>query len=52
MLVRDVMSRPAVTVRADTSLKEAATLLDGRSLTALPVVDAGHGRSAWSARPT
>ena len=42
MLVRDVMSRPAVTVRADTSLKEAATLLDSRSLTALPVVDAGQ----------
>ena len=39
MLVRDVMSRPAVTVRADASLKEATTLLDARSLTTLPVVD-------------
>jgi len=39
MLVRDVMSRPAVTVRADASLKEATTLLDVRSLTTLPVVD-------------
>ena len=39
MLVRDVMSRRAVTVRADTSLKEATVLLDDRSLTTLPVVD-------------
>ena len=39
MLVRDVMSRPAVTVRADASLKEATTMLDQRSLTTLPVVD-------------
>jgi CBS-domain-containing membrane protein len=39
MLVRDVMSRPAVTVRAGASLKEATTLLDARSLTTLPVVD-------------
>ncbi len=39
MLVRDVMSRRAVTVRADTSLKEATVLLDARSLTTLPVVD-------------
>ena len=39
MLVRDVMSRPAVTVRADASLKEATTLLDVRALTTLPVVD-------------
>lgn len=39
MLVRDVMSRPAITIRADASLKEATALLDARSLTALPVVD-------------
>ena len=41
MLVRDVMSRPAVTVRADASLKEATTMLDQRSLTTLPV------RAGW-----
>ena len=39
MLVRDVMTRPAVTVRADAPLKEATTLLDARSITSLPVVD-------------
>ena len=39
MLVRDVMSRPALTVRADAPLKEATTLLDARSITTLPVVD-------------
>jgi CBS domain-containing protein len=40
MLVRDAMSRPAVTVRVDTSLKEATALLDERSFTTLPVVNA------------
>jgi CBS-domain-containing membrane protein len=39
MLVRDVMTRPAITVRADVPLKEATTLLDARSITTLPVVD-------------
>lgn len=40
MLVRDAMTRPAVTVRIETPLKEATTLLDARSFTTLPVVDA------------
>ena len=40
MLVRDAMTRPAVTVRVDTPLKEATALLDARSLTTLPVVNA------------
>lgn len=39
MLVRDVMTRPALTVRADAPLKEATALLDARSITTLPVVD-------------
>ncbi len=39
MLVRDVMTSPALTVRADAPLKEATGLLDARSITTLPVVD-------------
>lgn len=43
MLVRDVMTTPAVTVTADTPLKQVARLLDERSVTSLPVVDGrGH----------
>jgi CBS-domain-containing membrane protein len=40
MLVRDVMSAPAVTVHPDASLKEVTLLLDEHRVTALPVVDA------------
>lgn len=43
MLVKDVMTTPAVTVRVDTSIKEALAILDEHRITALPVV-AGHGR--------
>ena len=39
MLVRDVMTSPALTVRADAPLKKATGLLDARSITTLPVVD-------------
>ena len=39
MLVRDVMSTPAVTVHPDAPLKEVARLLDQHGITALPVVD-------------
>jgi|GraSoiStandDraft_46_1057282.scaffolds.fasta_scaffold262739_2 CBS domain-containing protein len=39
MLVRDIMSSPAVTIRPDDDLAEAARLLDRLSLTTLPVVD-------------
>jgi CBS domain-containing protein len=42
MLVREVMSSPAVTVRPSTTLKAAAQLLDRHAVTALPVLD-GHG---------
>jgi CBS domain-containing protein len=39
MLVRDVMTRPVVTVDPDTPIRAAAALLTGRGFTALPVVD-------------
>lgn len=42
MLVRDVMTSPAVTVRPNLPLKRVARLLDAHSVTALPVVDT-HG---------
>jgi len=40
MLVSDVMTSPALTVREDTSLQEALRLLDQRSITMVPVVGA------------
>jgi len=40
MRVKDVMTSPAVTVAADSSVKDALSILDERRLTALPVVDA------------
>jgi CBS domain-containing protein len=43
MLVREVMSSPAVTVRGDASLKEAISLLERHDVSAMPVVD-GAGR--------
>lgn len=43
MLVRDVMSSPAITISARTSVKEGLRLLDQHRVTALPVVDPeGH----------
>lgn len=39
MLVRDLMTSPAVTIRPDDEVGEAARLLDRLSLTSLPVVD-------------
>lgn len=39
MLVRDVMTSPAVTIRPDDEVTEAARVLDRLSLTSLPVVD-------------
>jgi CBS domain-containing protein len=41
MLVREVMTSPAVTARPDLPLKRVAQLLDEHSITALPVVDDG-----------
>jgi CBS domain-containing protein len=41
MLVREVMTSPAVTVAPGASLKEAILLLDEHQITAMPVVDAG-----------
>lgn len=43
MLVREVMSTTVVTVRPDTSIKEAARRLSEHRITAMPVVDGrGH----------
>jgi CBS domain-containing protein len=39
MLVRDVMTSPAVTIRPNLPLKRVAHLLDAHSITALPVID-------------
>jgi len=39
MLVRELMSTPAVTVRPDASVKEAARQLTEHGITAMPVVD-------------
>lgn len=43
MLVRDVMTAPAITVAARTSAKDGLRMLDRHRVTALPVVD-GDGR--------
>jgi CBS-domain-containing membrane protein len=40
MKVAEIMSRPVITVRADTGIKEAARLLVELGISALPVVDA------------
>ena len=45
MRVREVMSRPAVVVAPETSVKHAAAILDERGFTCLPVVD-GDGKLA------
>jgi CBS domain-containing protein len=43
MLVREVMTSPAVTVGPGTSLKQAIRMLDEHEITAMPVIDdAGH----------
>lgn len=39
MLVREVMTSPAVTVAAEVSLRDAIDLLDRHAITAMPVVD-------------
>lgn len=39
MLVREVMSTPAITVAVDASVRDALQLLDEHAITALPVVD-------------
>ena len=45
MRVREVMSSPAVVVAPETSVKQAAAVLDQRGFTCLPVVD-GDGKPA------
>lgn len=40
MLVRDVMTTPAITVRDTATVKEATVVLDRHAIAALPVVDA------------
>ena len=43
MLVKDVMTSPAITVPARTTVKEGLRLLDEHRVTSLPVVDGkGH----------
>jgi CBS domain-containing protein len=42
MRAREIMTSPAVTVRADTHVKDAAALLASRGFSALPVVDDGE----------
>ncbi len=39
MLVRDVMTKTPITVRPETTVKEAARVLDAASITAAPVLD-------------
>lgn len=39
MRARDIMTNPVITVRPETSIKEAAATLAGHGFTALPVVD-------------
>lgn len=39
MLIRDLMTTPAVTVTAETPISTALRLLDDRKITAMPVVD-------------
>ena len=39
MLVREVMTEPAITVAPDTSVKQAVRLLDLHQITSMPVVD-------------
>jgi CBS domain-containing protein len=41
MQARQIMTSPVVTVRPDTTVREAATLLLDRRITAAPVLDAG-----------
>ena len=43
MLVKDVMTSPAITVPARSTVKEGLRLLDGHRVTSLPVIDSqGH----------
>lgn len=42
MIVREVMTRPALTVRSSTTIKAALAILDQHNITALPVVNR-HG---------
>ena len=42
MLVRDVMTSPAVTIAPDLALRRVAQLLDRHAITAVPVVDQGN----------
>jgi CBS domain-containing protein len=39
MRAKDIMSSPVITVKPDTSVKEAAAILVGKRINALPVVD-------------
>lgn len=41
MMIRDLMTAPAVTVTTETPISKALRLLDDRKITAMPVVDKG-----------
>lgn len=49
MLVRDLMSRPAITIRMNQDYKTALALMQEKSLHHLPVVDAEGGLSGMAA---
>ncbi len=49
MLVRDLMSIPAVTIRSNEDYKSALALMQARSLHHLPVVDSKGGLSGMAA---
>jgi CBS domain-containing protein len=43
MQARDIMTRPVITFRADTTIRQAAAVLTERGITAAPVVDHADG---------
>lgn len=49
MLVRDLMSKPAITIRANQDYKTALALMQEKSLHHLPVVNAEGGLSGMAA---
>ncbi len=40
--IKDIMSSPAIVIKADADIKEAARILDGKRIKRLPVVDEEH----------
>lgn len=52
LTVADLMTPSVISVQRGTTFKEIARLLSESNVTAVPVVDEGGVRSAWSPRPT